>query len=98
MWIYILKYKSEVLQCFRGWKALVKKTCGVKVIVLRSDNRGEYTSSDFTSYLTKEGIRHELTIPHSPQQNGTAERLNGTLVEAVAYNVARFQSSSSILG
>ena len=62
---------------------MVEKTCGGKVKVLQSDNRSEYTSSDFTSYLTKEGIRHELTIPHSPQQNSTAERLNRTLVEAV---------------
>ena len=88
VWIYILKYKSEVLQCFRGLKALVEKTCGEKVKVFRSDNRGEYTSSDFTSYLTKEGIRHELTIPHTPQQNGTAERLNHTLVEAVRIMLA----------
>ena len=35
------------------------------------------------SYLTKEGIKHELTIPHTPQQNGVAERLNRTLVEGV---------------
>ena len=28
-----------------------------------------------------EGIRHELTVPKSPQQNGVAERLNRTLVE-----------------
>ena len=83
VWIYILKHKIEVLQCFRGWKALVEKTCGEKVEVLRSDNGDEYTSSEFMSYLTKEGIRHELIIPHTPQQNDTAERLNCTLVEAV---------------
>ena len=27
------------------------------------------------------GIRHELTIPKTPEQNGAAERLNRTLVE-----------------
>ena len=51
------------------------KTCGESVNVLRSENGGEYTISDFTSYLTKEGIRHEQTIAHTPQQNGIAERL-----------------------
>ena len=29
----------------------------------------------------KEGIRYELTVPKTPQQNGVAERLNRTLVD-----------------
>ena len=33
--------------------------------------------------MAKEGIRHEFTIPHTPQQNGVAERLNRTLIEGV---------------
>ena len=33
--------------------------------------------------MKSEGVRHELTVPKTPQQNGVAERLNRTLVEAV---------------
>ena len=83
MWIYILKHKSEVLQRFKQWKALVEKSSGRKVKVLRSDNGGEYTSTEFVAFLSEEGIKHELTIPHTPQQNGIAERLNRTLIESV---------------
>ena len=83
MWVYILKHKGEVLQRFQEWKALVEKSSGRKIKTLRSDNGGEYTSTEFTSFLTKEGIKHELTIPHTPQQNGVAERLNRTLIEGV---------------
>ena len=79
-WVYILQHKSEVFQRFQEWKALVEKS---RVKIFRSDNGGEYTSSEFTSYLTKEGIKHELTIPHTPQQNGVAERVNRTLIETV---------------
>ncbi len=32
-------------------------------------------------HLTSEGVRHELTIPKNPEQNGVAERMNRTLVE-----------------
>ena len=39
-------------------------------------------SKDFQAYLTSKGIEHQLTIPHSPQQNGVAERLNRTLMES----------------
>ncbi len=34
-------------------------------------------------YLADEGIRHEFTIPHTPEQNGVSERLNRTLIESV---------------
>ena len=50
---------------------------------LHTDNGGEYTSNEFVSYLKKEGIRHEYTVPKTSQQNGVAERMNRTLVEAV---------------
>ena len=83
VWVYILKHKGEVLQRFQEWKALVEKSSGRKIKTLRSDNGGEYTSAEFSSYLAKEGIKHELTIPHTPQQNGVAERLNRTLIEGV---------------
>jgi hypothetical protein len=48
---------------------------------LRSDNGGEYTSRQFEAYLAKEGIKHQLTIPYTPQQNGVSERRNRTLME-----------------
>jgi len=30
-----------------------------------------------------EGIRHECTVPKTPEQNGVAECMNGPLVETV---------------
>ena len=51
--------------------------------VLRTDNGGEYVSTEFERLLEIEGIRHERTIPKTPQQNGVAERHNRTLVEMV---------------
>ncbi len=53
-----------------------------KVKTLCSDNGGEYTSKKFEAYLKSEGIRHECTIPKTPEQNGVAERLNRTLDES----------------
>ena len=35
------------------------------------------------NYLTANGIRHELTTPYTPQQNGVAERYNRTLQETI---------------
>ena len=34
---------------------------------------------EFSNFLKSEGVRHELTVPKSPKQNGVVERLNRTL-------------------
>ena len=60
---------------------MVERTCGRQLKVLRSDNGGEYTSRQFAEYLKSEGVRHELSVPKTPQQNGVAERSNRTLME-----------------
>ena len=65
-WVYILKRKDDVFSRFCEWKAMVEKSTGEKVMVLRTDNGGEYTSTEFITYLKNEGIRHELTVPKTP--------------------------------
>ena len=83
VWVYILKHKDQVFKQFLEWKAMVEKSTGRKLKTLRTDNGGEYTSTEFEAYLKTEGVRHELTVPKTPEQNGVAERMNRTLVEAV---------------
>lgn len=82
-WVYALRSKDQVFDKFVQWKAMVEKSSGHVLKTFRSDNGGEYTSRKFESYLKKEGIRHEVTIPKNPEQNGVAERMNRTLVEMV---------------
>ena len=81
-WVYPLRMKDEVFQRFREWQAEVENFSGRKVKTLRTDNGGEFTSNNFQAHLKACGIWHELTIPKTPEQNGVAERLNRTLVEA----------------
>ena len=45
---------------------------------MRSDNGGEYISREFKQILTKHSIKHELSAPYSPHQNGTAEPINSS--------------------
>ena len=80
-WIYVLKHKDEVFARFLEWKALVENSTGRKLKALRTDNGGEYTSKEFETYLKQNGIRHERTVPKTPEQNGVTERMNRTIVE-----------------
>ena len=80
--VYFIRHKSEVLDKFKEFEAATTTDSGEEVCVLRSDNGGEYVLLEFETYLKSRGIRHELTVPHSPQQNGVAERMNRTLMES----------------
>lgn len=80
VWVYFLKSKNQVFEKFLEWKAMVEKSTGRKLKAIRTDNRGEFTSKEFEAHLMTEGVRHEVTIPKNPEQNGVAERMNRTLV------------------
>ena len=80
--MYFLRQKSEVLDRFKEFESTVTKECGEYIATLRTDNGGEYLSREFQEFLKSKGIRHELTIPHTPEQNGVAEQMNRTLMES----------------
>ena len=43
-WAYILETKDHFFEYFLEWKSLVEKAIKKKVVILRTDNGGEYTS------------------------------------------------------
>jgi transposase InsO family protein len=48
---------------------------------LRSNNAKEYFSAPFKSFLTSHDIIHQFSCPHTPQQNGVAERMHRHIVD-----------------
>ena len=47
-----------------------------------TDNAKEFTARTMQQICQHRGISHELTVPHSPQSNAQAEKLNDTLVSS----------------
>jgi transposase InsO family protein len=78
---YFMKNKSDAFTKFKQYKSFVETQTGRKLKKLRVDGGGEFLSKEFKKYLLDSGIQLEITAPHSPSQNGIAERLNRTLVE-----------------
>lgn len=81
VFVYFLKRKSETFENFIRFKKYVENQTGEKIKILRTDNGGEYVSNNLENYLARKGIKHESTIPYTPEQNGVAERMNRTLTE-----------------
>ncbi|CAL8083743.1 unnamed protein product [Prunus armeniaca] len=79
--IYFLRYKSEVFNVFKKFKATVELQSAYKLKKLRSDKGGEYTSNEFNRFCDEIRMERQLTVAYSPQQNGVAERKNRTIVE-----------------
>lgn len=81
--VYLLRDKSEVTEKLQIFLEMVKNKFTRYPKKIRSDNGGEYTGHHLRKYLDKRGVKHELTVPYNPQQNGVAERKNRYLVEMV---------------
>ncbi|RDX85859.1 putative helicase CHR10, partial [Mucuna pruriens] len=76
-----MKERSKLLSILMSFSKEVENQFGKTIKILRSDNAKEYFSSELNSYLSSKGILHQSTCPHTPQQNGIAERKNRHLVE-----------------
>ena len=79
--VSLLRHKSEALSQTRITVQKLEVESGLALKSIRTDGGGEYTSKEWRGYCEDKGIRHELTAPYSPQQNGMCERLNRTLME-----------------
>ena len=78
-----MKNKDCVLNAFKDFKTSVKKETGLQIKCLCSDNGGDYTSNPFSDFLRSEGITHQTTTPHFPEQNSQLEHGNWTIVEKI---------------
>lgn len=79
--ITFLKSKAEAFNATKEYINFVEKQTVKSVKIIQSDNGREYMSNEFSSYLKNRGIGQRLTVLHNPEQNGTAERKNRTLLE-----------------
>nr|KYP54945.1 Retrovirus-related Pol polyprotein from transposon TNT 1-94 [Cajanus cajan] len=81
MWLFLLKHKSEVSSVFLRFVSMIKNQFGVNIKKLRSNNAKDYFNHTLNFFCQKEGIIHESSCVHTPQQNGIAERKNGHLLD-----------------
>lgn len=79
--VKFIKFKSDVFDKSKAHKALVENQHQRTIKAIRTDNGGEYVSTEFREYLEKCGIIHQKTVPYTPQQNAKSEREMRTIIE-----------------
>ena len=66
---------EDTVACLRKWT----ERFGILPRTFFSDQGGEFTGHEFTSYLLSKGVKQMFSPPHSPYTNGVNERHNGIL-------------------
>jgi len=81
VWVFFMKEKYDTFSKFKEFKESAEGEVGKKICCVRTDNGGEYSSSEFSQYLRECRIRHQYTCANTPQHNSVAERKNWHLVK-----------------
>lgn len=80
--VYFLSSKTEVLKFFVDYLKKTKNQLGREIRRLRTDNGLEFVNAQMKEIIRDRGIEHETSVPYTPEQNGSVERENRTIVEA----------------
>jgi Integrase core domain/GAG-pre-integrase domain len=80
-WLYLLRSKDEVFNCFEEFINRVQTQYNGKIKTFRSDNGTEFVNNKFSNLFRDKGIIHQTTCINTPEQNGVSERKNRHLLE-----------------
>jgi hypothetical protein len=81
VWVVLLREKSAAITALKQFMVLVKTQYGTDIKEWMSDAGGEYKSDAFLKTLKDAGIKILQSAPHTPQQNGRAERFMCTIMD-----------------
>ena len=79
IFVYFMKSRDEAAQHFIEFRSFAQNFSNQRIKILRVDNAPELVKGKLETFCKTEGITYEKTVPHSPSQNGVAERCNQTL-------------------
>ncbi|GKD31560.1 putative ribonuclease H-like domain-containing protein [Tanacetum coccineum] len=81
-WVFFFATKDETSGILKTFITEIENQLDHKVKVIRSDNGTEFKNSIMNHFCEIKGIKRELSVARTPQQNGVAKRKNKTLIEA----------------
>ncbi|PKU60575.1 Retrovirus-related Pol polyprotein from transposon TNT 1-94 [Dendrobium catenatum] len=80
-WLFSLSNKSFVYNVFKQFITFIENQTNRRIKALRTDNGTEFVNHQMNELLRSNGIRHQLSYPYTPEQNGVVERKNRHILE-----------------
>lgn len=77
-----MKSENEALECLKPYEAMATAHFQTRMSRLRCDNGDESSGKQVKTLCRQKGIQLEITVPYSPEQNGSSERMNRTKLSA----------------
>ncbi|GJU72018.1 putative ribonuclease H-like domain-containing protein [Tanacetum coccineum] len=81
-WVFFLAKKDETSNILKTFIKQIENQLNQRVKIIRSDNGTEFKNRVMLEFCGEKGIKQEFSNARTPQQNGVAERMNRTLIEA----------------
>ncbi|GKA11007.1 retrovirus-related pol polyprotein from transposon TNT 1-94 [Tanacetum coccineum] len=81
-WVHFLRSKDEAPEVTKTFLKKITVLLQALIITVRTNNGTEFKNQVLKEYFNSVGISHQASSVRTPQQNGVAERINRTLVEA----------------
>ncbi|PKA49422.1 Retrovirus-related Pol polyprotein from transposon TNT 1-94 [Apostasia shenzhenica] len=78
-WLFPMKRKSDLIDIFLNFQNHVERFFNCKIRSFHSDWGGEYQA--LHRHLYSSGIIHQVSCPHTPEQNDSAERKHRHIIE-----------------
>nr|GEZ37004.1 putative ribonuclease H-like domain-containing protein [Tanacetum cinerariifolium] len=80
-WVFFLATINETPEILKNFIVGIENQIDHKVKTIRCDNEAEFKNRIMNEFYEMKGIRRELSVARTPQQNGVAERKNKTLIQ-----------------
>ncbi|GJX53035.1 putative ribonuclease H-like domain-containing protein [Tanacetum coccineum] len=97
-WVFFLATKDETSGILQNFIRQIENQLNHRVKIIRSDNGTEFKNRDMLEFCGNKGIKQEYSNARTPQQNGVAERMNRTLIEAANLNRKSTTGGCQFLG
>ncbi|GJW58036.1 putative ribonuclease H-like domain-containing protein, partial [Tanacetum coccineum] len=81
-WVFFLATKDETSGILQNFIRQIENQLNHRVKIIRSDNGTGFKNRYMLEFCGNKGIKQDYSNARIPQQNGVAERMNMTLIEA----------------
>ena len=80
-WTLFIATKVEVYHAFKRFAKVIQNEKNCDISTIKSDHRREFQNERFDKFCSKYGIKHNFSVPRTPQHNEVVERKNRSLEE-----------------